>query len=384
MPRKESAMATKKATGTSNEPERVEKQMIALVDALRAGASSCKTQKAMKRAAERDIKRLRKESKKSAKEIAADQYFYVPHETLKGYVTLNLAALLVALSKVPYDRDIQTKHKAALRKSLEFVIRPFHWALAILRDEKGKIVAIYRLDGQHSATLITEKFELFPCAPELLLTVYECKDMTEVRRAYQAHDLKQSSRNIGDLIMIEYGGSPRLVEANIRASLVKSVVAGLTYDSYGEKQWDSTLPHERLQFVLPGSDFIIWMANLFKGFNVKDTRKFVGAAVVAGIYRAWLIEDREELYTVMRRAISADIETPKAVQAKDAALQLGIHIKTTSVTVSRKLKEIEKLTSYPELYAMTTCCIYHAIHNIHGHVNKLNPIPLPYGPAGRK
>lgn len=304
----------------------------------------------------------------------------VPVTNVEGFVTEKLASALSQLPQVPGDRKFSPAHLTALKQSLKTCVRPFHWAIAILTNPDGTI-EVFRLDGQHSAHCFNNLKELFETAPNLILSVYDCDTMEDVRKAYQSIDLRQSGRGLKDLLYIEMHGVPALAGQGIDASLLQSIVSGICYHQYHNK-WDTILPQEKIAYVRENAAFILWMHNLTKPFKrtykikvemddgeveIVDfgIRKFLSAPCVASMYEGWkaYVENpviKHKFYSVWLRVLD---RTANAAYLDDAAVAYRDYVHNTSLVVSRSLKTIEEITNYDTWYYRGCQMTYHAMRD---------------------
>jgi hypothetical protein len=404
-------MATKKAKGTHHRTSKqkhsplsqVESDLLALIGRIKKGDKPNPVEAVMRKQAQKDILDLRAALRGAAKNKTeegaltalwgADNFHDVPHQTYRTCVSLEATAFISGLRQVPGDRRYSRARIVALRRSMRHCLLPFRWAVAVVRKSSGEATALYRLDGNHSSILLRDSYELLNQVPELLLTVFECAGMEEVRRAYQSFNLKQSGRTLRDLIVVEYHGIPRLASTPIAPTLLQALVSGMVFDEKGLK-WDQVLPQNKLTYIARNVDFIEWAAPTFKGYSLGGTkggiRRFLSAPVVAAIYRAWcLTEDRHLLQDIVRRMVGA---SPASTAAGKAIPQSALtvnpadppEVQCSHIIQLRNLNSAKALDSavasmsYTELYDLTAKSLWMALHWRKGSVVDVKACPWTY------
>jgi hypothetical protein len=346
----------------------------------------------------------KKEHSKTAEKIAAGMYANIPHKVVTVHITPTLAEKHWELPSVQYDRKENPHRSAGIKESMGGCIRLFDWVVAVCKDADG-VYQIYRLNGKHSSSIIQTFAEYFPVAPTGVLSVYYCANMAEVRSVYKACDWKGSSRGLGNLLLIEYGGNSRLVSNNPQmiSGILQKIISGVCFALHGPHvpvatpRWDQLSSLQRCRYVHTSADFIIFVSRLWEGkpmsgSSIKSIQKFSSAPIVGALYTAWLRysdEERGRFATIVARILDPDANTINILRSgkknkttkelmDDPVVQFQEEIDRTTLSVRKKLRDIEELSSYEKWFGLTCQCLYNAMNGIKGPLTWDDGDPNPY------
>lgn len=342
---------------------------------------------------------------KVRKDLQDNAFQKTPHRTFRTFASLELTSHISSLSALPGDREVSSARKTALVTSFRRTLLPFHWIVALVANPAKGAPDVIRLNGNHSSRILIEQYHYLTAPPEVQLTVFYVDSQVEAVRVFQSLDLRQSMRNLRDLLYVEYHNVPALAPHPIKAALLSAFAAGLCFE-HKWFRWDQILPQEKIPYVKDYADFINWARNVFAGYKLGSgedgVKKFLSAPVVAALYRAWLYVQHPpagakknlggpvRLLAIFQRAMSTPpptVSNKPAVMLVDAGniskldpeVQLNYFLSTKYLNVSRCIDKINQLTAYDTMYYITSQALFNAIHGIRGDIT--NTTSSPFGKA---
>lgn len=154
------------------------------------------------------------------------------------------------MEKLPRERPLSERRLQIYRRLLsagEF--RPVTWASAHCKETD----TIYRVNGQHTSTLLAELEKL----PDFFVTVerYVCDTLEDVAKLYATFDSGIGSRTNNDIIQSFASTIKEL--AGIKKKTFISVVAAASYHKWG-LTYHQHPPAERAELLFDHIEFAIW------------------------------------------------------------------------------------------------------------------------------
>lgn len=216
-------------------------------------------------------------------------------------------SLAEEISKLPGARGERTLKKKRLEK-LANILKDDRfdtpdWAVCFFEDQK------YRINGQHSSTVLVNSNEKFPENKKVIMRVYRCDSTQDMADLFSRFDQHFSIRNLYENLIAHARSEPSLNDiAPTNIKIATSGIAGY-HEINGEGRVE---PEDRFRTTHSHQDFI-------KFFNVLHPSKACSLKPVVGaIYASWLIDRSKafEFWNLVAQENHPDNMHPSRVIAK--------------------------------------------------------------------
>lgn len=211
------------------------------------------------------------------------------HFTLVSSETVDLTPALVeefaGMTASPTEREINTSRINHLRLKIEMgLAMPFQWAKARYNGEW------FRVNGQHSSTMLSEYGENLPEGLKAHIDSYEIADRGALALLFRQFDDRKSGRSQDDVSGAYKGLEEALSGVSRKAARLaaegiawyRKRIDGVSIGVMGDDRYQ--LIHEE-QY----QDFILWIGSLI-GPKQPEMKK---ASLVSAMYSSW-IADRKD------------------------------------------------------------------------------------------
>lgn len=226
--------------------------------------------------------------------------------TLK--VTRRLAEEFRDATPAPGDRPISRPRVARLRLLVASgQTLTFDWATAQCDD------ATYRVNGQHSSTVLAELEEI-PEHCYACVSRYSCDELEDVAELYSMFDSRASARTTRD-INRTYAATCTDLDG-VASRILDKIVAGLAYEKWGSNK---VTPQDRAALALDNVDYALWVVDLIGARSEgEDARLLARAPVMAAMARTYSKSKRAatEFWTLVRDASGPDPKSPDRVLSR--------------------------------------------------------------------
>lgn len=190
-------------------------------------------------------------------------------------LTMALAEEFRDLPKSPTERDLIPSRLQHLRRKADAgQLVSFHWAKAQLRDQ------IYRMNGQHSATMLCELNGVFPENLYAHIDEYRVEDEQDLAMLFRQFDDRKSGRSAADVAGAYQGLVPEL--QGVKRSVGKLGIEAITW--YRQYIESVKTPHQDEQYSLfhdvNTHEFLLWLNDVFSS----KTPEFKNKPVVAAMW----------------------------------------------------------------------------------------------------
>jgi hypothetical protein len=210
------------------------------------------------------------------------------------------------MQKAPTERELLPKRLKDLREKFESGLGvTCHWATAELGEQ------IYRMNGQHSANVLTDMNGAFPEGLQVHIDHYKVEDMEGLVLLFRQFDPRESGRSAGDVAGAYQGLESDLTD--VAKPIAKLSIEGIAWHNEnveglpalkGDDKY--TLFHNKTYHP-----FLVWTNGLF-GIKTPELRR---AQILAAMYGTWRINgpEAEKFWDeVARGGIQNDDDAPSS------------------------------------------------------------------------
>lgn len=216
------------------------------------------------------------------------------------------------------ERNLNRSRIAYLIESIPTIHLPFTW-ITMLVDG-----VLYRVNGQHTSTLLTDRPELIDPAMRVVCIHYKCKDFTEAGMLYASIDSRMMTRTTADVNRSLCGGHPQL--DRVSDALINVCSSGLRMSTR------ALLDHKNLTVVDAGEllfqniDFIVNFSRELLPSRGEDYKHLWRAPVLFAIHQSYGVdpEQAKVFWTAVRDGSSkASLSIPNTLRDYLRATALG-------------------------------------------------------------
>lgn len=193
-------------------------------------------------------------------------------------VTTKLAQEWACMEGCPSDRPTSQRRLDVYRKEVENgSFRSVVWAKAHCRETNKT----YRVNGKHTSLVFALLETPVPPGVFAHIEEYECETLQDVARLYATFDSRMQGRTPGDINATFSAVSPLLGEMSPR--LINMAVSGISYGMEGDS-YSQTQPIQRAERLLENEEFVLFLAELLTGPNLKMLMR---VPVVGAIWKTY-------------------------------------------------------------------------------------------------
>jgi hypothetical protein len=179
------------------------------------------------------------------------------------------------------ERPLSRPRMAWLRRQLEDGARPFDWCIGML-DGQG-----YRVNGQHSSTLLADNPDLITDGMVAVISTYHCDTVQDLADLYARFDNNKSSRSTGD-INWSYAASVGGNIADVPKAVINVCVTAICYDRWGISGYQAIDREKRAAIAMDSEgSFILFTHRLKESVTDREWRCLRRAPVVWAILSTW-------------------------------------------------------------------------------------------------
>lgn len=231
-------------------------------------------------------------------------------------ITPKLAKEFTSMTRWKGERPLSASRMAYLLESLPMVYLPFFWCSVVV----GNVV--YRMNGQHTTYLFTERPHLIQDGMRAICVEFRCDTETEAAVLYAAIDSRTSSRTVSEVNHSFGGGHPRLEGYN--RTFIDLCSGGIRMSTRGVGDHGNLDAIERGELLLGHLDFIDFAAEILPG-KTDEAKHLWRAPVMFVMHRTYLldVEAAKRFWTVARDGDSPRGSHPDILRDYLKATALG-------------------------------------------------------------
>lgn len=223
-------------------------------------------------------------------------------------ITLDLAKKMKEMKPSPTERPLFKKRVRILHAKVdEGVVISFLWIIATVDNVD------YRMNGQHSSTMLCERENNFPEGLTAHIDRYQCDTMKDMALLFRQIDARWSNRTPADIAGAHQGTVPELHEVPPQAG--KAAIDGIVFHQSAIEKTTKRLGDEKYELFADEQyhPFILWYGSTYE----KDFKQFHPQHVVAAMYQTFT-EDAEAAKRFWR-----GVESPPEFEVDAATSQLA-------------------------------------------------------------
>lgn len=222
----------------------------------------------------------------------------IPNAMRLAKITPKLATKFKYMQKWDGERPLSESRMAYLIENIPMVHLPFLWITVIINE------LAYRMNGQHTSTLLSERPELIEPDMRALLVEFECESKAGASVLYASLDARNSSRTVSELNRSFSGGHPRLDRYN--KGFIDLCSAGIRTSTNGIQDHGSISIVARGELLYNNLDFIDFAADILPG-RTDESRHLWRVPSIYAMHKTWSV-DQEDARTFWECVRDGDTE----------------------------------------------------------------------------
>lgn len=256
-------------------------------------------------------------------------------------MTVQLAYEFYHMKAVPNERPLSPNRIKRLKQKITIHgALPFRWGRAEV-IENGQV---YRVNGQHTSTMIVKDSAMITDKMKATVEEYLCDSMRDLADLYGQIDSQESSRNAGDINLSHAAVIDGLMDCNKR--VINLGVTALAHEKWGD-QYTRQPKEDRAALMDTAPEFLVFMDKLKKGLDHSDWRAIGRGPVAMAMLATWR-KNRKDAVTFWNL-----VATGEGEDTKKPDRVLGKYLMRTGVNTGRPkaARGIGRSEGSPLMYA---------------------------------